>query len=101
MKRPAVHALAGAGAVTLALVLAGCSGGSVPTGGASSEPQHGEALTVGVQQAPANLDPGTLDKAFTDFTMLAYDPLFYMSPEGEVQPRLAESWEWSSRTATP
>jgi peptide/nickel transport system substrate-binding protein len=94
MKRPAVHALAGAGAVTLALVLAGCSGGSVPTGGASSEPQHGEALTVGVQQAPANLDPGTLDKAFTDFTMLAYDPLFYMSPEGEVQPRLAESWEY-------
>lgn len=84
-----------AAAAALALALTACAGSESPAPGSEGgEAVHGESMSVGVQQAPANLDPGTLDKAFTDFTMLAYDPLFYMSPEGEVQPRLAESWEY-------
>lgn len=87
--------IAGAASIALALALTACSGSTSSTPTASGgAPVHGDTLTVGVQQAPANLDPGTLDKAFTDFTMLSYDPLFYMSPQGEVQPRLAESWEY-------
>jgi peptide/nickel transport system substrate-binding protein len=50
-------------------------------------------MTVGEQQAPPSLDPGTLDSGFTDFAMLPYDTLFWLTPEGKIEGRLAKSWK--------
>ncbi|MDT0144527.1 ABC transporter substrate-binding protein [Microbacterium sp. PRC9] len=91
--------LAAAAAVVVTLALAGCSSsGSTPE--ASGTPGKGGTLTVGEQQAPPTLDPGTLDSAYIDFTMVAYDPLFYLAPDGSVEPRLAESWEYEGEGNT-
>ncbi|MFG3294164.1 ABC transporter substrate-binding protein [Streptomyces sp. NPDC048179] len=85
-------------AVTLALTLAACGGGTGgaaagggPTGGAKVA---GDTLTVAEQQAPPSLNPGSLDLGFVDFTMLSYESLFYLSPKGTVEPALAKSWKY-------
>jgi peptide/nickel transport system substrate-binding protein len=86
-------------------LVAGCGGkasqsGTASASGTSSASASGAAvaggtLVVGEQQAPPGLNPGTLDLGFVDFTMLAYEPLFYLAPDGTVQPGLAASWHYA------
>jgi peptide/nickel transport system substrate-binding protein len=97
-----------AAAIAVTALAAGCGGKASqggPTGGtpgaatgssasATGAPVTGGTLVVGEQQAPPTLNPGTLDLGFVDFTMLAYEPLFYLAPDGTVQPGLASSWHY-------
>ncbi|WP_405632840.1 ABC transporter substrate-binding protein [Streptomyces sp. NBC_00016] len=80
----------------LALTLTACGGGTDTAGGAQSTGKAvaGDTLTVAEQQAPPTLNPGSLDLGFVDFTMLSYESLFYLSPEGKVEPALAQSWKY-------
>jgi len=82
----------------LTLTLAACGGGAggaaAGSGSSSGTKVAGGTLTVAEQQAPPSLNPGSLDLGFVDFTMLSYESLFYLSPEGTVQPALAKSWKY-------
>ncbi|MFG2959439.1 ABC transporter substrate-binding protein [Streptomyces sp. NPDC048291] len=82
----------------LTLTLAACGGGTGGTaaggGSTSGTKVAGDTLTVAEQQAPPTLNPGSLDLGFVDFTMLSYESLFYLSPEGKVEPALAKSWKY-------
>ena len=93
--RPARAGLAALGTV-LSLTLAGCGGGTGATAGAQSTGKAvaGDTLTVAEQQAPPTMNPGSLDLGFVDFTMLSYESLFHLSPDGTVQPALAKSWKY-------
>ncbi|MFJ8113951.1 ABC transporter substrate-binding protein [Streptomyces sp. NPDC096132] len=81
----------------LTLTLAACGGGTGTTAGGKSTggtKVAGDTLTVAEQQAPPSMNPGSLDLGFVDFTMLSYESLFHLSPEGTVEPALAKSWEY-------
>jgi peptide/nickel transport system substrate-binding protein len=80
----------------LSLTLTACGGGKNAATGAqgTGKAVPGDTLTVAEQQAPPTLNPGSLDLGFVDFTMLSYESLFYLSPEGTVQPALAKSWKY-------
>lgn len=97
---PRAHRNARAGLVTvcaaLSLTLTACGGSKNATTGAPSTGKAvpGDTLTVAEQQAPPTLNPGSLDLGFVDFTMLSYESLFYLSPEGKVEPALAKSWKY-------
>ena len=83
-------------AAVSAILLASCSsgGGNQPSDG-STDPVEGGTLTLGVQDAPADLDPQTIGSFAEDMikTNIA-DKLIYQNPEtGELEPWLATSWE--------
>lgn len=95
-----------AAAVTVCLVASACGGKSGAAGGTAASagpsaigktgtPVAGGTLTIGEQQAPSSLNPGTLDYGLVDFTMLAYEPLFYSAPDGTIEPGLASSWKYA------
>src|SRR3954465_971919 len=88
------RAAGGALGIALLLVLAACGGGKTATtgtdAGASGIPIAGDTLNIGEQQAPTWLNPGAEDLGFVDFTMLSYESLFYLAPDGSVQPALAK-----------
>jgi peptide/nickel transport system substrate-binding protein len=84
-RRTTLRSLA-AGLVAVVLLAAGCSGGT-PTTSPS-------ALTIGHTSAPNSLDPAKINAAFNWYVNLAYDPLIYRAPDGELVPRLAESWQY-------
>jgi peptide/nickel transport system substrate-binding protein len=69
----------------------GASGGSAGDG--SGHPVAGDTLTVAASAPPNSLDPGTVDNAFTTYTLLAYDPLIYRAADGSLTPDLAKSWQ--------
>jgi peptide/nickel transport system substrate-binding protein len=75
--------------------LTACDGGSSAgsTGNGSGDPVVGDRLTIAAAAPPNSLDPGTVDNAFTTYTLLAYDPLIYRAADGSLEPDLAESWE--------
>ncbi|MFE6892046.1 ABC transporter substrate-binding protein [Streptomyces sp. NPDC057694] len=78
-----------------ALSVAACGGGKGTAGAQNTgKAVKGDTLTIAEQQAPPTLNPGSLDLGFVDFTMLAYESLFYLSPEGKVEPALATSWKY-------
>ncbi|MFD4509905.1 ABC transporter substrate-binding protein [Streptomyces sp. NPDC058457] len=85
-----------AACAVLSLTLTACGGGTNAATGAqgTGKAVPGDTLTVAEQQAPPTLNPGSLDLGFVDFTMLSYESLFYLSPEGTVQPALAKSWKY-------
>ncbi|WP_330350967.1 ABC transporter substrate-binding protein [Streptomyces sp. NBC_00582] len=90
-RRTALAALCAA----LSLTLAACGGGKGTAGAQSTgKAVPGDTLTVAEQQAPPTMNPGSLDLGFVDFTMLSYESLFYLSPEGKVEPALAKSWKY-------
>lgn len=99
--RPARSARFGAVAVSVALslALAGCGGTkggqaqSDPTG-ATGVPVAGDTLTIAEQEAASTMNPATVDTAFVDYTMPAYDPLIYRASNGTLQPALATSWTY-------
>lgn len=98
-----------AAAVAVCLVASACggkSGGGTANGtstsssgsnaiGKTGTAAAGTTLTFGEQQAPPSLNPGTLDYGLVDFTMLAYEPLFYAAPDGTIEPGLASSWKYA------
>lgn len=96
-KRPA--AVGAAGLAGVALVLAGCSGASGSSAGETSgEPKPGGTLTYATGDVePPCLDPtakgGGVPQALVSTQYL--EPLFAQDEDGEIQPWLAESWQWS------
>lgn len=81
--------VAGLGAV-LSLLVVSC--GSAQPG----SPQGGDAgtLTIGFNVPPESMDPAKMSTDSSLYANLAYDPLIYQAPDGSLQPRLAESWNY-------
>lgn len=90
-------------ALTAALALAACTGGSNeptdtgtgagPTGGSSGEPQR---LVLGSTVTPQSFDPaGVGDANYVPYAQVAYDSLILRTPEGEFEPMLATDWQFS------
>jgi peptide/nickel transport system substrate-binding protein len=72
----------------------GTTGGPTTTSGAGG-PTAGGDLVVGVSFDAFGLDPITMQGAVTDgyLGLALYDPLLIQTPEGNVEPWLAESFE--------
>lgn len=92
-----------AGALLCALVTAGCSGSSPDDEPAAEAP---DVVTDGVVSMTVDgpltgYDPAQAS-TFQDAVAVAalYDTLVYLSPDGELVPGLAESWESTATTAT-
>jgi peptide/nickel transport system substrate-binding protein len=75
--------------------LTACGGGASgsDTGNGSGTPVAGNTLTIATPASPNSLDPGTVDNAFTTYTLLAYAPLIYRAADGSLKPDLAKSWK--------
>lgn len=78
----------------MAMGLTACGGNSDGSGA------RGDVLTVGNPYAPPNLDPAKAGGAFIQYSGLAYDPLIYLNGDGELEPRLAQSWKYLNSTNT-
>lgn len=84
----------GAGLVVLTMTLASCSGSADP-----STPSDGDFVSGGTFVTAVNDDPGDLNplKAISPDTWgvvsLAYESLIYVTPDGDFEPWLAESWQ--------
>lgn len=78
-------------AATVAVALASCT--TTPGGGGDAD--RGDLLTVQFQGSPISLNPALAGTGgSTVFTYLAYDPLIYLSGDGELVPDLATEWEF-------
>lgn len=78
-------------AVTAALALTGCAGN--PNGGAGG---GGDTLVLGAVLAPTTLDPaGSEWGNRAPFYQAMYDTLLLATAAGEIEPFLAESWEYN------
>jgi peptide/nickel transport system substrate-binding protein len=78
-----------AGLLATSLLVAGCSDSGTEAGAGSAA-----VLNLGMPVPAVTYDPA---KAVTDslwITELAYDPLIYRASNGELEPRLAESWSY-------
>lgn len=101
MKRSKV-APALAGAVILTLALASCSGASDD----SAAPTEGDFVSGGTFVKSLSDDPGDLNPMKTvspdtfEVVTIAYESLIYVTPEGEYEPWLAESWTDTGTEAT-
>jgi len=77
---------------------AGCGGGSSSGGEATGDGDSaGSVLRVGVKNAPSSPNPAKValqGAGSAIFLSLAYAPLLHATPEGEIQPALAESWRY-------
>lgn len=77
-------------ATSVVVALASCT---TAPGGETSE--RGDLLTIQFQGPPISLNPALAGTGgSTVFTYLAYDPLIYMTGEGELVPDLATEWEF-------
>jgi peptide/nickel transport system substrate-binding protein len=98
MKRQHTVTATAAATLAAALLLSACSGTS---GGADSgsEVTSGGTFSIALNDDPGNLSPLTgvslVQRALVSF---GYDSLAYTTPEGEVIPWLAESWETTGTT---
>ena len=101
MKRSRLVPVA-AGAVILAMTLASCSGSSDPQGDVA----EGEFVSGGTFVKSLNDDPGDINPMKTvspdtwEVVTLAYESLIYITPEGEAEPWLADSWTETGTEAT-
>lgn len=78
-------------AASVIVTLASCT---TETGGDGGG-ERGDLLTVQFQGVPISLNPALAGTGgSTVFTYLAYDPLIYLSGEGELVPDLATDWEF-------
>jgi peptide/nickel transport system substrate-binding protein len=76
----------------LVLGLTACSSGS-PTSSENSTDGRAEELKIQFVGPPVSMDPALAGSGgSTTFVSLAYDPLIYLSAEGELVPALATSW---------
>lgn len=89
-------ALAGAAAVSLALILSGCSGGAAPasSGGSAAEPSDGGDLRAALTGEPDVLDPA-ISSIYTGAQVYEniFSKLIDIDPDGKFVGDLATSWE--------
>ncbi|MFC0534206.1 ABC transporter substrate-binding protein [Phytohabitans kaempferiae] len=78
---------AAAAATVFAGACSGDSGGTSPSGPATT-------LTIGQTYGPNSLDPAKTNGALQMYVWPAYEPLVYWAPDGSLQPRLATSWKY-------
>lgn len=90
----------------IGLLLAACGGGPQATEAPASETTEeaasateapavsGGVLTVGIPVEPETLDPGDAVYVYEQFILMSiFDSLLSISPEGELYPALATTWE--------
>lgn len=71
------------------LVVTGCgAGGEARTAGSPG------TLTLGLAGPPPSLDPAKTTGNGQTYLFLPYDPLIYRTPDGNLKPRLATSWNY-------
>jgi len=97
-------AVLGAG-VSLALALAGCTGGGGSPSESSGEPVAGGDITIMSAGGVTSWDPalaffGTLPGVATDRLVAVYGQLVYMDQDGELVPSLAEGLTSDDEGAT-
>lgn len=78
-------------AVTVVAALASCTTSTEGEGGDG----RGDLLNIQFQGVPISLNPALAGTGgSTVFTYLAYDPLIYLTGDGELVPDLATEWEF-------
>jgi peptide/nickel transport system substrate-binding protein len=83
-----------AGAAALAVAAAGCS---APADSGKGSGAAGTTLTLSITEQPGSLDVTKLDLGFgARLWTSIYDNLIYWSPDGELHPAAAESWEYNA-----
>lgn len=96
-RRPGTRAAVVGTLASASLALTACGGPATGDGRPAGEPQYGGTLTYATGDVePACLDPivsGNVPQALVSTQYL--EPLFYQNEEGEIEPWLADSWEWS------
>ncbi|MGW7595139.1 ABC transporter substrate-binding protein, partial [Streptomyces rubiginosohelvolus] len=93
----------GTAAATLAcLLLAGCSAGSTTDGNNSGSPNKSDALKIGLNAEPANLDMTKTAGAAIPQALLynVYENLVKLDQSGKIRPQLATSWSLSKDSKT-
>lgn len=85
-------------AVVAMMATSACGGGGSAASGGGSAAGKG-TLTIGVPDAPANLDPAK-DSLGPVYRPLAYEPLINVKPTGGYSPGLATSWRYVGRGNT-
>lgn len=81
------------------LVLNACSGNS--TDGTDGKAAAKDTLLISANSDPVSLDPWHAMNRGNMLTKSAiYERLFITNTEGEIEPQLAESWEWSDDYST-
>jgi peptide/nickel transport system substrate-binding protein len=76
-----------------ASVLSACT--SQPSGGGGGGEGEAAVLQLQFPGAPISLNPALAGNGGSSvFTMLAYDPLIYLSGDGDLVPDLATSWDY-------
>lgn len=95
--RTAIAAVAAAG--TLALTLAGCTGGG--SGSSDGAPVEGGTFTQVLAADPGALDPQmSAGSALFALSKFAYDSLVSVNADGEILSQLASEWNVDGLTAT-
>lgn len=91
-----------AGALVMTTALAACSGASqADPDEAGGAPTEGGELVFALDSSPDNLDPNSSSSAVNATVMRqVFDSLVWRTPEGELQPWLATSWEVSEDNTT-
>jgi len=78
-------------AAALALALTGCVGGGSGGGGSKNE-----SLSIGALVDVVSFDPSQSDVGhYMQYLQPAYDTLIWLDDQGELQPMLATSWEYT------
>ncbi len=103
--RRASRRLVGALGVAAVLSTAACSGGSDSDSGSGGGGETGArdaTLTVGVQSAPASLDPAQLNEGQQGYVWNqgVFDTLLFLDNDLQLQPNAAESYEYSEDLKT-
>src|SRR5690625_7311975 len=89
------------GAAVLALTLAACSSGTADGNSNGNGPANGDDTAERIYVEALNVTPEGMTIHFAPtpigamFSAQIYDPLIRMSPEWEMSPGLAESWDLS------
>lgn len=95
-------------ASVFALVLSGCASSNnlepAPTDSSgvtdTAEPDEaaaprGGTLSIGLDKAPASLDPANMEQSTSPFAQPAYDALINVEPDGTLVPGLATEWTFT------
>ncbi len=104
-QRRASRRLVGVLGVAAVLSTAACSGGSdsdSDSGGGGQTGARDATLTVGVQSAPASLDPAQLNEGQQGYVWNQgiFDTLLFLDNDLQLQPNAAESYEYSEDLKT-
>jgi peptide/nickel transport system substrate-binding protein len=85
------------GLVGVALLAAGCSGGSSTTTGQTAEAGSPTALVLGQTDIPASFDlQGYASGTKTQYFTAVYDTLLRQNGDGEIVPGLASEWSYDT-----